>query len=306
LQADLAFTASLIHAEGGMYRVVLLALFLVQADARPLPSLQLRIEAPPELDAVRKRLESIDPQRFADIAQLVGWTDAGPAIHVELVPESSDLARSVSPWIAGFTVEESVVLFPARSPTYPNNSLEDVLRHEVAHALIWRTSMGRPIPRWFNEGLAMAAERQRGFEDQTQLFYQLVTGSRTSLDALDRLFEGRESDQVRAYALAGALVHNVFERHGPAGCARILSRVRRGASFEAAFTEVAGVTPAVAESEFWQRQRIWTNWLPIITSATTLWMAVTLLAILAIYRRRRRNIEIAKQWDEDKPSDDDV
>jgi hypothetical protein len=119
-------------------------------------------------------LESIDPRRFTDIAKLVGLTDAGPAIRVVLVAESSDLARSVSSWIAGFTIGESVVLFPARSPTYPNSSLEDVMRHEVAHALIWRTSGGRPIPRWFNEGVAMAAERERRFGDQTQLFYQLV------------------------------------------------------------------------------------------------------------------------------------
>jgi hypothetical protein len=297
--------AALIHSEGGMYRVVLLALFFMQADARPSQSLQFRIEAPPELAAVRKRLESIDPQRFTDIAQLVGLTDIGPAIRVVLASESSDLGRRVSPWIAGFTVRDSVVLFPARSPTYPNNSLEDVMRHEVAHALIWRTSGGRPIPRWFNEGVAMAAERERGFEDQTQLFYQLVTGSRTTLDELDRLFEGGRSDQVRAYALAGAVVHDVFERHGPAASARILTRVGRGAPFDTAFADVAGITPAAAESEFWQRQRIWTNWLPIITSTTTLWMAVTLLAILAIYRRRRRNLEIAKQWEKDEPVDDD-
>jgi hypothetical protein len=289
-----------------MYQVVLLVLFFMQADARPSQSLQLWIEAPPELAAVRKRLESIDPRRFTDIAQLVGLTDVGPAISIALVPESSDLARSVSPWIVGFTVRDSVVLFPARSPTYPNNSLEDVMRHEVAHALIWRASGGRPIPRWFNEGVAMAAERERGFEDQTQLFYQLVTGSRTSLDELDRLFEGGRSDQVRAYALAGALVHDLFERYSPAGCAQMLTHIGRGASFEAAFADVAGISPAAAESEFWRRQRIWTNWLPIITSTTTLWMAVTLLAILAIYRRRRRNLEIAKQWEKDEQEDDEA
>jgi hypothetical protein len=119
-----------------MHRIFLLALFFIQADARPSQSLQLRIEAPPELAVVRKRLESIDSQRFTDIAQLVGLTDAGPAIRVVLVPESSDPARSVSPWIAGFTMGESVVIFPARSPTYPNDSLEDVMRHEVVHALI--------------------------------------------------------------------------------------------------------------------------------------------------------------------------
>jgi hypothetical protein len=34
-------------------------------------------------------------------------------------------------------------------------------------------------------------------------------------------------------------------------------------------------------------------------------MAVTLLAIPAIYRRRRRNLEMAKQWEKDEPVDDD-
>jgi hypothetical protein len=288
-----------------MYRVLLLALFLIQVKSRPSQSLQLRIEAPPELAAARQRLESIDLRRFSDIEQLVGLTDVGAAIGVVLVPEKSDLARNVSPWIAGFTVKDSVVLFPARSPTYPDNSLEDAVRHEVAHALIWRTTGGRPIPRWFNEGLAMAAERERGFEDQTQLLYQLVTGSRTSLDELDRLFEGGQSDQIRAYALAGALVHDVLQRHGLQGCAQILTRVGNGAPFDAAFADVAGMTPSAAESEFWQHQRIWTNWVPVLTSTAAIWMAVTLLAIVAIYRRRQRNIEMAKQWEKDEAVDEE-
>lgn len=279
-----------------MCRALQLALFFL---------LQLRIESPPELTAVRMRLESIDPQRFTDIVQLVGLSDAGPAVHVALVPESSDLARNVSQWISGFTVRDSIVLFPARSPTYPNDSLEDVLRHEVAHALIWRATGGRPIPRWFNEGLAMAAERERRFEDQTQLFYQLVSGPQTSLRELDQLFDGGQDDQIRAYALAGAIVNDVLERNGPAGCTRILTRVGSGAPFDAAFADETGMTPATVESEFWQHQRIWTNWVPIITSTTTLWMAVTLLAILAIYRRRQKNLAIEKQWEKDEAADDE-
>src|SRR5689334_10342986 len=95
----------------------------------------LNIEAPPELAAVRQRLESIDPARFADIAELVGIGNPGPAIQVFLAPENSDRARNVAPWVSGYAVGESaqVVLFPARSPQYPNGSLEDVLRHEVTH-----------------------------------------------------------------------------------------------------------------------------------------------------------------------------
>jgi hypothetical protein len=269
---------------------------------RPLEKLQLRIEAPRELAAVRARLESIDPRRFSDIGTLVGVTDVGPAILIELVPESFTLARTTPPWVAGFTVRDSVVIFPTRSPIYPSVTLEDVLRHEVAHALIWRVSGGRFIPRWFNEGLAMEAERERKFEDQTRLLYQLVTGSRVGLTELDRLFDGGQNDQTRAYALAGAIVHDVLQRNGLAG-AEILKRVGAGLTFDEAFSKVVGRTPATAEFEFWERQRIWTNWVPIITSTTTLWIVVTCLALLAIYRRSRLNREIEKRWEEEDDDD---
>lgn len=281
-----------------MYRVALLALLVAQAGARPARPPSLQIEGPPELTAVRTRLQSIDPRRFGDITQFIGDDDTGRTVRVILAPENSDLARGVSRWIAGFAVGASdvVVLFPARSPSYPDGILEDVLRHEVAHVLIWRASAGQPVPRWFDEGLAMAAERDLGLEDQTRLLYQLATGDRTSLGDLNRLFSGSQRDQTRAYALAGALVHEVLQRFGSAVCGQVLIRVRRGAQFDAAFADVTGLTPDRMDEEFWQHQRIWTTWLPVVSSPATLWLAVTMLVILAIYRRRQKHRALEKQW----------
>src|SRR5437867_10040580 len=112
-----------------MYWLVSAILLLAQVHAPSAATLSLKIEAPPELAAVRSRLQSIDTQRFADIEQLLGITGSGPDIHVELVTETSEVARQIQPWISGFAVGASnlVVLFPARSPGYPNNTLEDVL-----------------------------------------------------------------------------------------------------------------------------------------------------------------------------------
>jgi hypothetical protein len=266
---------------------------------------RLQFESPPELAAFQRQLEFIDQRRLADIQTLVGLRDAGAPVHIILATERSELARDVSPWVAGYAVGASglVVIFPRRSPGYPDNTLEDVLRHELTHIFIWRAAAGYPIPRWFNEGLAMAAERERRFQDQTELLYQLVAGSRTTLPELDRLFSGGQNDQIRAYALAGAIVHDVQQRYGADACARILMRVSQGAAFDAAFHFVTGVPPDTMESEFWGRQRIWTTWIPILGSTTTLWLAVTLLALLAIRSRRRRNREIEKRW-EDEDGDD--
>jgi len=267
-------------------------------------SIELRIESPPELSAVRAGLQSIDLRRVPDIATLIGVDSSGRSIQVELVPESFNVARTTPPWVAGFTTRDNVVIFPSRSPTYPSNTLEDVLRHEIVHALIWRASGGQSVPRWFNEGLAMEAERERQLGDQSRLLYQLVSGSRASLAELDRLFDGGENDQSRAYALSSALVHDILQRHGSSVGAQILERMRGGMTFDEAFSKVVGVLPATAENQFWDRQRIWTNWVPILGSTTMLWIVVTLLALIAIYRRSRLDREIEKRWEKEDSEDE--
>lgn len=259
---------------------------------------KIQIEAPPELTAVRMRLEAMPGGSFADIAQFLGISDSGTVIRVVLAPETSEVAHRAPPWISGFALGESslIVLFPARSPGYPDQTLEDVLRHEVAHVLISRAAAGRTVPRWFDEGLAMDVERQRRWQDQTQLFYQLVTGGETDIQYLDRLFAGGENAQTRAYALAGAFVHDLLSQHGPETAKDILMRVHSGAGFDNAFSAVTGSSPSHAEAEFWRRQRIWTSWVPIISSNTTVYLGVTLLALLSIYVRHRRNRKMEEEW----------
>jgi hypothetical protein len=149
----------------------------------------------------------------------------------------------------------------------------------------------------------MEVERERRFQDQTELFYQLVKGGQTDLKQLDDLFTGTQSDQTRAYAIAGALVHDLVRSYGPGAFREILNRVHREVPFDTAFADVTGVSPLAAESEFWRRQRIWTSWIPVLTSSATLWLAVTLLAILAIVMRRRRNRQMERQWEKEEESD---
>lgn len=277
-----------------MLRLSFLLLFIAQAP-------ELRFEAPPEMTATKSRLGAVT--RLDEVSGLVGLKDAGAPIRIELASESSDLARSTPPWIAGFAQRETVVIFPSRSPGYPHYTLDDVLRHEVAHVLIWRASRGRPVPRWFNEGLATAAERNRGVGDQTQLLLYLASSSRLSFDEIDRLFEGGEDDQKRAYVLSGTLVWDLLQSHGETTGGRILEQLGKGVSFDVAFRNVTGQSLTEAETDFWNRNRVWTTWLPIIFSQETLWTAITLLALLAIWRVRKRNAKIRKRWEEEDEAD---
>ena len=269
---------------------------------------ELLIGAPPELASFRVRLESIDPKILAGVVRLVGIKSAGLPIRVVLAPESSDLARATPSWTAGFAqgAESVVVLFPARAPGYPDNSLEDVLRHEVAHVLVSRAAAGQSVPRWFNEGLAMAAEGAWGFEDQTRVLYELVVKQRTTLADINRLFLGDRRSQDRAYALSGAFMRDLLQQYGTEAPGKILEQIGRGVSFDAAFADGTGLKLSDAESAFWQRQRIWTTWFPIVTSSTVVWLLVTFIALLAIRRRRQKDAEMRARFDQEETEPDEL
>ena len=265
----------------------------------------LQFETLDSQPADEPRLRRLDREELIAIVQLVGLQDPGPPIHVVLAPEDSELARATSSWIAGFAQGASgtVVLFPSRSLRYPHDSLEAVLRHEVAHILIARAADGRAVPRWFNEGLAVVAEREWHFEDRWRLAWALVSADQVRMDEVNDLLEAGSSSADGGYALASAFVRHIIETQGPDVPARILAAVANGASFEVAFEQATGRSLVDAEGSFHVELTSWTRQIPFLTSPFVLWMIITLLALFAIYVRYRRSVERRRELAEEDARD---
>lgn len=233
--------------------------------------------------------------------ELVGLDAPGPDIRVVLAPESSPFARAVPAWVSGYTdgvtsdVGSVVVLLAERTPSYPDGGLEEVLAHEVAHVLIYRASGGRPVPRWFNEGLAMLAARSWRLRDQTELALGLLSGPRVPLWKLDDLFQGDRGQVECGYALSGTLVQDLLERYGPAVPHIVLARVAHGDPFEEAMRSATGATLLDIGEAFYARQTTLKRWIPILTSTAALWFGISLLAIVAGIRKRRRRMELEEE-----------
>jgi hypothetical protein len=279
--------------------LVLLGVGPVRAQEPP----ALLLEAPASLSAARARLESYDRRPLADIARLVGLDGAGAPIRVVLAETRSEWARMVPDWAAGFAVGEQdlVVVFPARSPMYPHDTLEDVLRHEVTHVLISRAAPGRQVPRWLHEGFAGVVERPWALEDRTRLASALIFGPRLGLDDIDRLFLGDQGAQSRAYSLSAAMVRHMMTAHGTDAPARVLRDLARGWPFDRAMANVTAQGIPRFEEAFWDDQRTWTTWVPLAASSSAVWLAVIGLAGLARRRRRQRSAMLRQQWSDEDP-----
>lgn len=286
---------------------LVVAMVALSATVLAQPAPVLVVEAPPELSASRSRLESFDRGSLPGIVRMVGLDDPGEAITVILAPEDSAAAGMVSQSTAGYAITSDglIVLFPARSPRYPHDTLEDVMRHEVAHVLIGRAAGGRPVPRWFHEGLAMAAERPWRLEDRSRVILGMVAGPRLSVADIDRLFEN-EATRTRAYALSAAMVREIIRAHGGTSPAAILRELQKSATFDEAMVRAVDRPMRDVEREFWHRQRVWTVWVPLLTSGEVLWLAMIALAAVAVWHRRKAAAAIRRRWDEEDAIDQEI
>jgi hypothetical protein len=261
---------------------------------------ELVLVAPPELEGVAAQIARVDASRLSGVMRLIGATYSSAAIRVVLATETSDVGRETPRWIAGFADSrtDTIVLFPARAPHYPYDSLDELLQHEVAHILIARAAPGADIPRWFHEGLAMAAERVWRLEDHRRLA-MLALGSHPPLSALDAEFNAGADRAARAYSFAGAFMRDLLTRYGAGFPAGVLARLATGQSFDLAFRDTTGASLEEAERIFW-RYRWWSQVLPFVTSTAAIWMGIVVLALYAMRRRARYRAAIRRRWEDEE------
>lgn len=274
--------------------------------AQILGPVRLVVDAPAELESIVSQVRDFDTTRLVSVMRLTGIQDAEQPIRILLMPEQSATARNTPEWVAGFadSARDLVVLFPSRIGSYPYRTLESVVYHEVAHILINRAANGRRVPRWFNEGLASAAERSWDIEDRSRFTWELVVGRALTATQLETLFGQDRGDVARAYVLSEALVRDILQRHGPLTAARLLSRMAGDISFEAALYATTGLTISEHVSLFWDRHAIWKRWIALAGHPFTLWGFATFLALVAIWRHRRRRFERRQQWEMEERAED--
>jgi len=269
-------------------------------------TIELVVEAPSELASIASQVRDFDTDRLFSVMMLTGTQDPGPPIRTVLMPERSATARDTPAWVAGFADSENdlLVLFPDRIGSYPYGTLESVVYHEVAHVLISRAASGGRVPRWFNEGLASAAERSWDLEDRSRFTWELLVGRALTATQLEALFGQGRQEVARGYVVSEALVRDILQRHGPSTAAHLLRRIGDGASFEAALYATTGLTVSEHVAMLWERHAVWKRWVAFAGHPFALWSFATCLALIAIWRHRRRRFERRHRWEMEERAED--
>ena len=258
----------------------------------------LTVVAPVSLEPAAQRIRNLDAQPIADALQHAGL-ELPPRVHVTLMSEDDPRAGNVPAWFVGLASGVSdIIIFPDRVLSYPYDSLESVMRHEIVHLALNARAGGRPLPRWFHEGVAVSIESGWGGADRLRLTVAGFAGP--PLDDVTRLFASdARPDTTEAYLLAAALVDELRRAHGAALPGRVAARVATGVPFASAFEIETGETPALAADRAWRSYRRWTSWMPLATSASALWGLILALAFVAFFVRLSKRTQRRRQWDDE-------
>ena len=273
---------------------ILAALFAWDAHAA------IIVNAPPSLSAHAERIRGVDVPGLADALARAGL-ELPSQIRVTLISEDDAGAEAIPDWIVGLASgEREIVIFPKRVLSYPYDSLESVVRHEVAHLALNAQAGGATLPRWFHEGVATSVDS--GWKTTARLHLLLAMLARPDIAELTRLFASPlQSETTQAYLLSALLIHDVRERHGPSIPGAIARRAASGVPFDEAFRLETGVTPDAAAAGAWAGYRRWTEWVPAVTSPSAAWTLILALALIAFAAQRRRRARRRRRWDEEDP-----
>lgn len=273
------------------------ALLAATAPSAPV----LEVEAPRALEAAAVRVRGAAVE-LAPVLELLGEPPVPARVRLLLAEETSPLAARVPSWVAAYALPplDTIVVFPARTPTYPDRNLPTLLAHELAHVLLFRASGGAALPRWFEEGVATVAAREWGLEDGARFAAAVIGPGPESLAEVERGFALDPGRVARSYALSAALVRYFLRLGGRDAVAVLLGHMRRGATFEDAFQRVAGRALDRFEADFFGHEVLWRTWVPFLSSTAALWMLITALALVAIWRRHRRDLAIRARWAEEE------
>jgi hypothetical protein len=271
----------------------------------------LVLEAPAEhggeLRTLARGAEEVLPHLEADL---------GVRLHrpfrLLLLPPPAKQSRvekridSLAPaWAAGFVLggDRLGAIRLDRVDRYPYRDALSVLTHEICHVLL-DDAVGDALPSWFEEGVATWLGRRWGLRDTLVLSSSLLLGELPELDRLDGYFRGSSARARVAYAASFDFVQWSVDRYGNEVVAHVV-RLVRNRPFEEAWEVATGEALSSAEARWRRGSLLVYRWLPLVTGSGVLWIAITLLAVVAGIRRRRRSRQMLESWEEEERTGDD-
>jgi hypothetical protein len=214
-----------------------------------------------------------------------GWTQRTRVLVAGSLDDfraSLPAKAELSPEVVGVALGRENLIVLRNHPRLP-----EVFAHEASHIALFRATGGRPLPRWFVEGFAAYQAGEGSFDRLASLIRASVSNTLIPLRDLEHHFPARADASDLAYAQSAELVSYLLGTYGRGPFRALLRRIAAGEPFFKALVLAYRVSVEDLEEQYLRDLGTRYNWVPIVTGTATLWMGITLVFLLAYFRKRR-------------------
>ncbi len=230
---------------------------------------------------------------------------------VYLAPSSREYqeiqpGKGVPSWSAGVAYPglNLIIIKSPKAIKVGNIDLIKVFKHEFTHIALGRAFKGNEnVPRWLDEGLAMYESREWNFSRTFTMTRAVLTDSLIPLSEITHSFP-KEADRARlAYSESFYLISYLINRCGRESFHQFIKEYSGGKRLKKVLMEVYGIRLEELEEKWRNYLKLRFSWIPIITSATTLWFLITIAFILGYLRKKKENRLKLEEWEREEKVD---
>jgi hypothetical protein len=199
--------------------------------------------------------------------------------------------------------EQGIILLTLTAPdSWEPVAIKTVLKHELSHLALYRAVGGKPVPRWFSEGLAITQADDSSLARVRTLWEGSVRGTLIPLEGLSNAFPSRPYQVNLAYAQSADFV--AFLREGQDNLGRfyrLIGALQEGVAFDRAVFTAYHVPIGYLEREWrYSLQRRFGRLPLLLTGVGTIWVVVSVLLFAAYIKTRRKHAAILRRWEKEE------
>jgi hypothetical protein len=258
----------------------------------------------------RALVESLAWEADTIADEVISYIGVGVEKSIEVLIATGDEFKRVQPhpsdlpdWVSGVAYHQLslIVLKSPRSLRGKEYNLKKTFTHEVSHVILGAAfSNGEHIPRWLNEGIAMYMSREWNFNRISTMTHAVLTDSLLPLSEITYTFPRGEKEGELAYCQSFYLVSFLISTYGKEQFHRFVQSLSQEKVVEDVVLKIYGMNLSQLETEWHDYLRLRFSWIPLITSASSLWFLITLIFIVGYIKKRRKAAVTVQQWKEEE------
>jgi len=172
--------------------------------------------------------------------------------------------------------------------------------HELTHILLDNAVHQKPIPRWFNEGLAVFYSDEKEFASSSLISKALLTNSIIPLTDIDEVLSFHTSKAQLAYQESYLAVIFLIEKYGMEVIKKVVSALAAEETNDQAFLTSIGMDLWDFELEWYKYIKKKHRWHFLVDFESYLWIFVLLLFVAGFIIIRRRNRKTIERWEHEE------